>query len=90
MKDCFLTDTFIKDSTTKKMTVNLNVIMPFLVCLLLNKMLFLSRVHLPLTHNRATLITEVYSGSSAHFAAALGICEVSAMGQEKLRFSKEV
>lgn len=41
MKDCFLTFiTFIKYSTTKKLTVNLNVIMPFLVCLLLNKMVF--------------------------------------------------
>lgn len=55
MKDCFLTDTFIKDSTTKMLTVNLTVIMPFLVCLLLNKMLFLRGVQLTLTHNRAVL-----------------------------------
>lgn len=57
MKDCFIADTFIKDLTTKMLTVNLNVIMPFRVCLLLNKMLFLSRVHLTLTYNR-TVLTE--------------------------------
>lgn len=60
MKDCSLADTFIKDSTTKMLTVNLNVIMPGRICLLLSKMLFFSRVHLTLTHNRA-LLTQRFS-----------------------------
>lgn len=82
MKDCFIADTFIKDLTTKMLTVNLNVIMPFRVCLLLNKMLFLSRIHLTLTHNRAVL-TERFIQPPVPTLLLLGICGVSALWGRK-------
>lgn len=50
---------------------------------------FLSEVQLTLTQSRADI--EVYSASSTHFAASLGICEASALrGRKNLGSPRKV